>query len=97
MAVTFMHDGHGPAWFIQLSNLTFVNTIFGYTEFYVLIQKRGEYSQIGDINEWWRGEGTCINGPWRSRKQVLNLPSPEIHKYLNCPLPDKQFFSQFMR
>jgi len=23
------------------------------------------YSYIKDINEWWRGAGTCINGSWR--------------------------------
>ena len=28
-----------------------------------------------DINEWWRGTGTCINGSWRKFKRALESAS----------------------
>jgi len=32
-------------------------------------QTRGaEYRSIEDVNEWWRGQGTCITGSWNKNK-----------------------------
>ena len=28
-------------------------------------------SHIEDVNEWWRGQGTCINGSWRKFAKAL--------------------------
>ena len=28
-------------------------------------------SHIEDVNEWWRGQGTCINGSWRKFDKAL--------------------------
>jgi hypothetical protein len=54
-------------------------------------QKRGEeFSQIADINEWWRGEGTCINGPWRSRKQVRKFKLYVTEQFGNISLMQRK-------
>ena len=28
------------------------------------LQDRGNSGFYSDINTWWRGEGTCVNGSW---------------------------------
>lgn len=30
-----------------------------------------EHFNYEDIDEWWRGKGTCINGSWRKFKKAL--------------------------
>ena len=30
-----------------------------------------EHSSYEDVNEWWRGKGTCINGSWRKFYKAL--------------------------
>jgi len=28
-------------------------------------------SHIDDVNEWWRGSGTCISGSWRKFQKAV--------------------------
>jgi hypothetical protein len=30
-----------------------------------------EHFTYEDVNEWWRGKGTCINGSWRKFQRAL--------------------------
>ena len=30
-----------------------------------------EHFSYEDVNEWWRGKGTCINGSWRKFQKAL--------------------------
>ncbi len=31
-----------------------------------------EHFSYEDVNEWWRGKGTCINGSWRKFQKALD-------------------------
>ena len=37
-------------------------------------------TSYADINEWWRGAGTCINGSWRKFKKALESASEKEEK-----------------
>ena len=30
-----------------------------------------EHHTYSDVNDWWRGKGTCINGSWRKFYKAL--------------------------
>lgn len=36
-----------------------------------IVDHQAEQPYYKDINEWWRGPGTCINGSWRKFYEAL--------------------------
>ena len=39
-----------------------------------------EHSSYEDVNEWWRGKGTCINGSWRKFYKALEADADAKRK-----------------
>jgi hypothetical protein len=39
-----------------------------------------EHSSYEDVNEWWRGKGTCINGSWRKFYKALEADAAAKRK-----------------
>ena len=39
-----------------------------------------EHAGYADINDWWRGQGTCINGSWRKFQKALEQASEKTEK-----------------
>ncbi|KAK7073971.1 Alpha-(1,3)-fucosyltransferase 7 [Halocaridina rubra] len=60
----------------------FINTYF-MCRLCSMLHDEGHQQHYEDINIWWRGSGTCINGSWRkydkmkSEGEKKKLPNPE--------------------
>lgn len=46
----------------------FINTYF-FCRLCALLHDDFPNKHYRDVNEWWRGQGTCITGSWRKRKE----------------------------
>jgi len=44
-------------------------------------ERRGtEYRSIANVNEWWRADGTCINGSWNQKRFNTNTEDLVEHE-----------------
>ncbi len=37
-------------------------------------------NHFSDINTWWRGQGTCINGSWKKFQKAVNKQQAKKEK-----------------
>ena len=49
-------------------------------------EREPEYKSYGDINQWWRGEGTCIKGSWKKFQVRQFHHSLSEVEYFQCHL-----------
>ena len=45
-----------------------------------MVKDRGTGGHYEDLNEWWRGQGSCINGSWRKLAKLLAAAKTKENK-----------------
>lgn len=55
----------------------FINTKFWCRVCSVLHSQKSQPSWFSDINEWWRGDGTCANSGWRPGTNIVEEEAEE--------------------